>query len=52
MIPRTKEFFISLKDHDDWGVAHTVWGEVALKSSTWTGPRLVPIVSVNDLMDV
>ncbi|CAL8468913.1 g8454 [Coccomyxa elongata] len=28
MIPRTKEFFISLKDHDDWGVAHTVWGEV------------------------
>lgn len=28
MIPRTKEFFISLKDHDEWGVAHTVWGEV------------------------
>ena len=31
MIPRTKEFFISLKDHDEWGVAHTVWGEVG----TW-----------------
>ncbi len=28
MIPRTKEFFISLKDHDEWGIAHTVWGEV------------------------
>jgi hypothetical protein len=30
MIPRTKEFFISLKDHDEWGIAHTVWGEVRL----------------------
>ena len=30
MIPRTKEFFISLKDHDEWGVAHTDWGEVCL----------------------
>lgn len=29
MIPRTKEFFISLKDHDEWGIAHTVWGEVS-----------------------
>ena len=29
MIPRTQEFFIALVDHDEWGAAHTVWGEVS-----------------------
>ncbi|CAL5221657.1 g3884 [Coccomyxa viridis] len=29
MIPGTKEFFIALVDHDEWGGAHTVWGEVS-----------------------
>lgn len=28
MIPGTKEFFIALSDHSEWGTAHTVWGEV------------------------
>lgn len=28
MIPGTKEFFISLSDHSEWGTAHTCWGEV------------------------
>eukprot|EP00884_Botryococcus_braunii_P013541 jgi/Botrbrau1/22188/Bobra.168_1s0020.1 len=28
MIPNTKEFFISLMDHTEWGTAHSVWGEV------------------------
>jgi len=28
MIPGTKEFFISLMDHSEWGTAHTCWGEV------------------------
>ena len=29
MIPGTKEFFIALVDHLEWGGAHTVWGEVS-----------------------
>ena len=29
MIPGTKEFFIALVDHDEWGGAHTVWGVVS-----------------------
>ena len=29
MIPGTREFFIALVDHDEWGGAHTVWGEVS-----------------------
>ena len=28
MIPGTNEFFIALGDHAEWGIAHTVWGEV------------------------
>lgn len=28
MIPNTKEFFISMMDHTEWGTAHSVWGEV------------------------
>lgn len=43
MIPRTKEFFISLKDHDEWGLAHTVWGEVS--SPAALNDRLPPTPS-------
>ena len=32
MIPGTREFFIALVDHDEWGGAHTVWGEVSTPS--------------------
>ena len=33
MIPGTKEFFISLSDHSEWGTAHTCWGEVSAQHS-------------------
>ncbi len=28
LIPNTKHFFISLRDHPEYGAAHTVFGEV------------------------
>lgn len=27
-IPGTKDFFISLTEHEEWGTSHTVWGQV------------------------
>ena len=30
MIPNSKDWFISTADHYEWGVAHTVWGEVGV----------------------
>mmetsp|Transcript_5443 Transcript_5443/g.15141 ORF Transcript_5443/g.15141 Transcript_5443/m.15141 type:complete len:208 (-) Transcript_5443:162-785(-) len=32
MIPNTREFFIALRDHPEYGTAHTVWGEVTPES--------------------
>ena len=29
LIPNTKHFFISLRDHPEYGAAHTVFGEVS-----------------------
>lgn len=28
MIPATQEFFIALSDHNEWGMAHAVWGVI------------------------
>lgn len=28
-IPNTKDFFIALNDHDEWGTSHTVFAEIA-----------------------
>ena len=42
MIPGTKEFFIALSDHSEWGTAHTVWGEVEA-ALFWQNPILIPL---------
>ena len=41
MIPGTKEFFIALSDHSEWGTAHNVWGEV--EPVFYQPPMLFPL---------
>lgn len=30
MIPHSREFFIATADHEEWGHAHTGWGQVCV----------------------
>ncbi len=41
MIPGTKEFFIAVVDHDEWGGAHTVWGEASSAAPTFSSSLLL-----------
>mmetsp|Transcript_19175 Transcript_19175/g.33013 ORF Transcript_19175/g.33013 Transcript_19175/m.33013 type:complete len:212 (-) Transcript_19175:413-1048(-) len=50
MIPGSKDFFIATLSHEEWGTAHSVWGEVADEDS-WRTIGAIPVEPFTTITD-
>ena len=51
LIPNTKEFFIALRDHPEYGAAHTVFGAVST-AKLRAGPALLFLPRVWNFLEL